>query len=58
MPLMSEADTTNLLNTALEDIFFQFVKVSEEELMCCMTNSKTREALLNNFGGGMLPLSV
>lgn len=49
----NEADTTNLLNTALEDIFFQFVKVSEEELIIAdqLRNQlkKTREALLNNF---------
>lgn len=49
----SEADTTNLLNAVLEDIFFQFVKVSEEELILAdqLRNQlkRTREALLDNF---------
>ncbi|MFC5282105.1 type I restriction enzyme subunit R domain-containing protein [Pedobacter alpinus] len=49
----NDADTTNLLNSALEDIFFQFVKVSEEELIIAdqLRNQlkKTREALQDNF---------
>ncbi len=46
-------DTTNLLNTALEDIIFLFIKVSEEELVLADelkdTLRKTREALAGNF---------
>ena len=45
--------TANLLNTALEDIIFMFVKVSEEELKLAdelkNTLRKTREALADNF---------
>jgi type I restriction enzyme, R subunit len=51
--IQNQADTTNLLNTALEDIFFQFTKVSEEELLLAdeLKNNlrRTREALLYNF---------
>ena len=47
------ADTTNLLNTALEDIVFMFKKIKEEELVLAdnLKNSlrQTREALLGNF---------
>ena len=46
-------DTTNLLNTALEDVIFMFTKVSEEELVLADelkdTLRKTREALAGNF---------
>lgn len=46
-------DTSNLLNTALEDIFFQFTKVSEEEMILAdrLRNQlrKTREELQRNF---------
>jgi type I restriction enzyme, R subunit len=51
--IQSNAETTNLLNTALEDIFFQFNKVSESELLLAdeLKNNlrRTREALLYNF---------
>ncbi|RYY90234.1 MAG: type I restriction endonuclease subunit R [Chitinophagaceae bacterium] len=51
--LNNEADTTNLLNTALEDVIFLFTKVSEEELILADQLrgqlKRTREALLNNF---------
>jgi type I restriction enzyme R subunit len=43
----------NILNTALEDIVFQFIKVSENELILAdqLKNElrKTRESLQNNF---------
>lgn len=46
-------DTTNLLNRALEDVIFKFVKVGEEELVLAdklkNTLRTTREALSNNF---------
>ncbi len=46
-------DTTNLLNTALEDVIFMFTKVSEAELVLADelkdTLRKTREALAGNF---------
>lgn len=49
----NEADTTNLLNTALEDVIFLFTKISEEELILADQLKgqlrKTREALLHNF---------
>jgi len=49
----SEADTTNLLNSALEDVIFLFTKVSEEELILADQLrgqlKRTREALLYNF---------
>lgn len=51
--LEENVDTTNLLNIALEDIFFLFRKVSEEELVLADQLKdalrKTREALGNNF---------
>jgi type I restriction enzyme R subunit len=51
--LNSEADTTNLLNAALEDVIFLFTKVSEEELILADQLrgqlKRTREALLYNF---------
>lgn len=51
--IQNNADTTNLLNTALEDIFFTFTKVSEEEMILAdaLKNDlrRTREALLHNF---------
>ncbi|MBP7227054.1 MAG: type I restriction endonuclease subunit R [Aliarcobacter sp.] len=47
------ADTSNLLNTALEDIVFMFRKIGEEELVLADklkdTLRKTREALAGNF---------
>jgi type I restriction enzyme R subunit len=49
----NEADTTNLLNSALEDVIFLFTKVSEEELILADQLrgqlKRTREALLFNF---------
>lgn len=49
----SDSETSNLLNTALEDIFFQFTKVSEEEMILAdrLRNQlrKTREELQRNF---------
>ncbi len=51
--IQNDTDTTNLLNTALEDIFFTFTKVSEEEMILAdeLKNDlrRTREALLHNF---------
>ena len=48
-----EEATQNLLNTALEDIVFQFIKVGEEELKLADEYKdalrKTREALQQNF---------
>lgn len=49
----TEVDTTNLLNTALEDVIFLFTKVSEHELKLVdeLTSKikQVREALLSNF---------
>ncbi len=49
----SSADTTNLLNVALEDVLFLFAKVREEELVLAdklkNTLRQTREALADNF---------
>jgi type I restriction enzyme R subunit len=49
----NEANTTNLLNSALEDVIFLFTKVSEEELILADQlrgqMKRTREALLFNF---------
>jgi len=49
----NEADTTNLLNTALEDIVFLFTKVGEEELILAdqlrETLRQTREEMQGNF---------
>lgn len=46
-------DDLNLINIALEDIIFKFIKVGEEELILAdqfrETLRKTREALSNNF---------
>ena len=51
--LESSADTTGLLNVALEDVLFKFIKVGEEELVLAdklkNTLRQTREALANNF---------
>lgn len=51
--LHNDTDTTNLLNSALEDIIFMFTKVSESELVIAdeLKNQlrRTREELLNNF---------
>lgn len=49
----NEAETTHLLNSALEDVIFLFTKISEEELILADQLrgqlKRTREALLNNF---------
>lgn len=49
----NSADTTNLLNVALEDVLFMFTKVREEELVLADklkdTLRRTREALASNF---------
>jgi len=49
----NEETTNNLLNTALEDVIFQFIKVSENELILAdqLKNElrKARESLQNNF---------
>lgn len=46
-------DTSNLLNRALEDVIFKFVKIGEEELVLAdklkNTLRQTREALAGNF---------
>ena len=51
--LESNVDTTNLLNIALEDVIFAFVKVKEEEMVLAdeLKNilQKTRETLGGNF---------
>jgi len=51
--LQNDVDTTNLLNVALEDVWFTFRKVSEEEMVIAdqlkETMRKTRETLANNF---------
>ncbi|MEA1923656.1 MAG: type I restriction endonuclease [Pseudomonadota bacterium] len=47
------ADTANLLNVALEDIIFKFIKIGEEELILADefkdTLRQTREAMAGNF---------
>ena len=49
----SSADTSNLLNVALEDVLFMFTKIREEELVLAdklkNTLRQTREALADNF---------
>lgn len=49
----SSADTTNLLNIALEDVLFMFTKIREEELVLAdklkSNLRRTREALADNF---------
>lgn len=49
----NSADTTNLLNVALEDVLFLFTKIREEELVLAdqlkNTLRRTREALAGNF---------
>jgi len=49
----SNVDTSNLLNIALEDVLFAFVKVREEEMVLAdqlkTTLQKTREMLGGNF---------
>ena len=51
--LESGEDVTNLLNEALEDVIFSFVKIGEEELVLAdklkNTLRRTREALADNF---------
>lgn len=51
--LQNDTSATHLLNTALEDILFRFVKISENELVLAdeLRNQlrQTREALLHNF---------
>jgi type I restriction enzyme R subunit len=54
--LEKNVDTTNLLNIALEDILFAFVKVKEEEMILAdqlkNTLQRTREMLGGNFDPG------
>ena len=49
----NRVDTSNLLNIALEDVLFAFVKVNEEEMVLAdqLKNilQKTRESLVNNI---------
>ncbi len=51
--LENNVDTTNLLNTALEDVIFTFTKVKEEEMVLADklrdTLQRTRELLAGNF---------
>ncbi len=51
--LENQADTTNLLNVALEDVLFMFTKIKEEELVIAdklkNTLRQTREAMAGNF---------
>jgi len=51
--LEKNTESINILNIAMEDILFKFVKVSEEELILAdelkNTLRRTREALANNF---------
>lgn len=51
--LENNVDTTNLLNTALEDVMFAFTKVKESEMVLADelkgTLQKTREGLAGNF---------
>src|SRR5438270_6057218 len=51
--LQTSADTTNILNVALENVLFMFRKVSEEEMIIADqlkdTLRKTRETLASNF---------
>ncbi len=51
--LENSVDTTNLLNVALEDVLFAFVKVKEEEMVLADqlkgALQKTRESLGGNF---------
>jgi len=51
--LVSDLDSTNLLNLALEDVIFAFVKVKEEEMVLADQLKdilqKTREMLSGNF---------
>ena len=51
--LENNVDTSNLLNIALEDVYFAFTKVKEEEMVLAdqlkNTLQKTREALSGNF---------
>ncbi len=51
--LGNEDSTTNIINTALEEIVFQFIKVSESELVLADAFKdilrKTRETLRDNF---------
>ncbi|MES2760674.1 MAG: type I restriction endonuclease [Bacteroidota bacterium] len=54
--LENNVDTTNLLNIALEDVLFAFVKVKEEEMILAdqlkNTLQRTREMLGGNFDPG------
>lgn len=51
--LENSVDTSNLLNTALEDVIFAFTKVKEEEMVLAdelkTILQKTREGLAGNF---------
>ncbi len=53
LALESGADTSNLLNVALEDVLFKFTKISEEEMILAdqlkTTLKRTREKLGGNF---------
>ena len=46
-------ESVNILNVALEDVYFRFIKISEEELILAdklkNTLHATREAMANNF---------
>lgn len=50
---LQQGDTTHLLNEALEDVYFQFVKISEAELKLADDLKdimrKVREGLVDNF---------
>lgn len=51
--IANDADSINIINAALEDIYFMFTKISESELVIAdeLKNNlrKTREAMQNNF---------
>lgn len=51
--IQNEADITNLLNEALEEVIFTFTKISEKELIIADALrdqlKRTREAMLDNF---------
>ena len=51
--LENQTDTTNILNTALEEVLFTFRKISEEEMVIAdklkSTLKKTREEMASNF---------
>ncbi|MDP8220583.1 MAG: hypothetical protein P9X26_04510, partial [Candidatus Stygibacter frigidus] len=51
--LENSHDGTNILNIAIEDVIFEFIKIGEEELLIAdelkNTLSRTREAMLHNY---------